>query len=408
MRLGALNVNRIKDENGIAFLWEISFILCMFTNFSYPHTTISTIFLLSFCVFTFIAFMSKGGFIPKISPLLVFYFLFIVYSYLNIVTGHSINTSNSYNMISTMFIGLTFFGCVLFFFSSLSLVKIKNIMVNTAIISSIVMLVINYNVTKTIIIRGSGTINPNSLAVIDALMICWIVCDGHFFENKKSNIAKILFFILFCLSSGTRKAIIAVSIGIIISILIRNPKRIVRNLLIVFLLLIVGFYILMEIPLFYDLIGYRLNTLFTLLQGGEGEDSEVTRMHFIEKGLDYYHQSPIWGNGVNCFKEISSITYKTYSHNNYVELLFSTGIIGTAIYYCMYLYILINAFREYFYRKTKNIELGICMTIAILFNDIAAVSYYSRETFALIAICWCLVSSERNESKSDPKKQMIV
>ena len=76
--------------------------------------------------------------------------------------------------------------------------------------------------------------------------------------------------------------------------------------------------------------------------------------------------------------------WATYSHNNYVEILSSYGIIGILLYYY---YIIKTVIKGYRYKKySKNIKLFIILLITYLIMDIGSVSYYMRMYFITVSV----------------------
>ena len=124
---------------------------------------------------------------------------------------------------------------------------------------------------------------------------------------------------------------------------------IVRGLVAVALLVLVG-YLVINVPLLYNAIGYRF----------EGFIDGVTG-----KGA--------FGYGVDSFKSIS--IYGTYSHNNYAELLCDVGFIGAAIYYFYVVVILRES------RRTKSCgakkTFWLLLLVCMLVFEYGAVSYSS-------------------------------
>ena len=72
------------------------------------------------------------------------------------------------------------------------------------------------------------------------------------------------------------------------------------------------------------------------------------RLALVDIGWDLFYQSPITGVGVNNPSVLTYFLYgkeNYYLHNNYIELLAGTGIIGLLAYYSMYVYIAYNLIR---------------------------------------------------------------
>jgi O-antigen ligase len=110
-----------------------------------------------------------------------------------------------------------------------------------------------------------------------------------------------------------------------------------------------------------------------------GEDSSYSeRIWLIEKGYQIWKESPLFGAGFGQFAVISG--FDAYSHNNYIELLVSGGIVAMFLYYILYLLIIYYAFKY----KRNELFYAALMVITLLFIDIAAVSFLGRSTMLFI------------------------
>jgi O-antigen ligase len=74
------------------------------------------------------------------------------------------------------------------------------------------------------------------------------------------------------------------------------------------------------------------------------ERSAEGRLMMIERGLELWQTSPLWGIGNEGFRVMSG--FFTYSHNNYIELLTNYGIIGIILYYSLLIFVLIASLRR--------------------------------------------------------------
>ena len=110
---------------------------------------------------------------------------------------------------------------------------------------------------------------------------------------------------------------------------------------------------------------------------GQGVEngSTLLRFYMIQFGLSNFLDSPIFGYGLNSYSILfgNQTGWYVYSHNNYIEILVSGGIIGFVIYYSIYF----NLFRE-----IKLNDLSGRFVFSILFLDLiletANVSYYDK------------------------------
>ena len=155
----------------------------------------------------------------------------------------------------------------------------------------------------------------------------------------------------------------------------KNMGKFVRRLIVMACICAVVIFLLMKVEVLYDAIGNRLESLYLQWIQGEGVDnSATTRERMIAIGMDMFQRAPIFGSGHNTFKFYSG--YNTYSHNNYVELLVSVGVVGLLLYYLPLLYFTFQAMKLW----RKGVPGAIVPLIILLtqfLNDVGQVSYYA-------------------------------
>ena len=170
----------------------------------------------------------------------------------------------------------------------------------------------------------------------------------YYEKNKlKRSIAGIIMImnIATILLSGARKIIVACMVYIIILYLCKKDKkgrrRIIRNAIIVSFILLTVWYLMMNVPILYEIVGNRMETLIEQLFGNavmiKGSSSYL-RDEYRKLAISGWLRSPIWGHGYDSFRFYNSIVtgHNAYSHNNFTELLYNVGIIGFIAYYSEY------------------------------------------------------------------------
>lgn len=186
--------------------------------------------------------------------------------------------------------------------------------------------------------------NSNILATLlmnSALYAIWLLVYS---ENK--IIPKIALTMCLVVSyygmflSGGRKFIIIPAIFLYILLLFKKDSHGRKHLVKYTGVVIAVYYLIMNVPAFYAVIGERMESLFSFIHTGHsisGKSAEI-RATMIEIGFNRWLDSPIWGYGFDSFKHYNRLMtgHFYYSHNNYIELLYDLGIIGFAIYYWFY------------------------------------------------------------------------
>ena len=174
---------------------------------------------------------------------------------------------------------------------------------------------------------GGGYANPYGMVFGNAALSAayYMILKG-----KKKHVFSIILFTFFALSSASRKAMLMVVVGIIAMVVMHYGwRRIYWTVLVAAALMLLLPYVL-QLPYFGE-IGER----FANLLSGKQDGSDVERVRMMEYGWELFKEKPIQGYGLANFKRL--YYYITYSHNNYIELLVSGGVVALVLYYLMHL-----------------------------------------------------------------------
>lgn len=124
------------------------------------------------------------------------------------------------------------------------------------------------------------------------------------------------------------------------------------------------------------------------------DDSTYDRSRLLLIGLGLIIESPLWGYGLNQFATITGIGY--YSHNNFIELMVSAGLIGLL----SYVWVVYGA--VFSLLKNKKILLGFSVLYLLLALDFTGVTYGDRGS--QIIVCTILLSSFISKVKKNEEK----
>ena len=200
--------------------------------------------------------------------------------------------------------------------------------------------------------------------------------------------------------TGTKKGLIVAVIGIFIIILktSKNPVKLLRNMFILLLLVCVGWYVIMNVDIFYNAVGKRIVSAILQLNGEGLDKSTRDRALLIGWGLETFYEHPLFGVGIDAFRFANANLIHYYAHNNYIELLADLGILGTIIYYyLLFKESIIGLFTKY--RAGSYTILAFSIMISLLVGDFSSVSY-SPETLQLyLAVSFGILTLERGKIK---------
>lgn len=378
--------------------WDYSFLLWFFTDSCFNHTIIGIVGQAIFLLFSMKEMIANKKIAPSFTC--VAFALFCFTCWYNIKSGNALSVGTASFMLNVLLRNLVFIYFLYIYLSSRNINVIVDLFIKTCIVSSVVIIAYNFLLTGSIVMRDiEGSINGNFQAVNNAIAIGLIYATDNK-ENKYWIYKSILLFV-FCILAGTRKAIIVMAIMIGCQILMRHPRKIVSNLIKLGFAGGVLLFLMFKVDFIYDIIGNRFEGIVGFMNDtGDVDASTETRSQFIELGMSYFTYSPWYGYGIDCFREIKG-AHETYSHNNYVEILFGVGIPGIITYYSMYFFPLVKGIKNWIIQNNTNVILGVTMCIGCLFADYGMVSYFDRSTYLKIIMIVLFVNcSSSNEQQN--------
>ena len=207
--------------------------------------------------------------------------------------------------------------------------------------------------------------------------------------------------------SGGRKFIIIPAMFLYILLFFkrdsRGRKHLVKYTGVVIAIVIAVYYLIMNVPAFYAVIGERMESLFSFIRTGHsisGKSAEI-RATMIEIGFNKWMDSPIWGYGFDSFKYYNRLMtgHFYYSHNNYIELLYDLGIIGFAIYYWFYWKLFYVAWKgkNSYTPEIRAFVIGIVFSMLVF--EYGAVNYTVTSTQIMLFFAYTLLKEPRYERR---------
>jgi O-antigen ligase len=284
------------------------------------------------------------------------------------------------------------------------LYKVVRAFIISGVISSIYILLIS---DLTRITRfGSELGNVNDIGMIIGISSIFSI-NEYVRCKKKVHILYLLPMLIVILLTGSRKAIFFVVTATLFIIYGKNNNRLkskIKFLIWGTIILIVTMYVVIKIPIFYEIIGKRLEGIFALITGkGKVDNSVNTRLQMIEYGFELFKTRPILGYGANNYKVLYGMSYgmERYAHNNFIELIVNVGINGAFIYYLSNYMVLRDLYK--YQKKNKNCDLiypFMAIIITYFLLGISLVYYDSKHYSFLLAIASiipCVYSLEYRE-----------
>lgn len=239
---------------------------------------------------------------------------------------------------------------------------------------------------------GAGVLTLGNIAAISSV-ICFY---RLFFEKKYKRLYKFLLVIYFILIilTGTRKALFLPFIVITLFFYLKSKGS--KKLALTILSILIAFFVffaVLKIPTLYNLIGVRIEGLIAGFSGegkGVADASTLTRLAFIAYGIELIYDRPLLGYGPDSFIYLYGQSHPgawiAYSHNNFIEIAVSIGIIGLIIYYWIYYKILYTLWRLYKKYNTPQYLILFSLLIGIIIIHYGWVAFYSMPNNLILTL----------------------
>ena len=230
---------------------------------------------------------------------------------------------------------------------------------------------------------GRGTIdehwNANAIGMELTFNVFFIF---YLFQNNYVKVKAMRLYLLSCsllfifviLMTGSRKAFFLLLLPILLYYMIEGKKKSALNKIVMIITgLFLTYFIIMSIDPVYNVLGVRLERLFASL-GGSIEDGSISSRRALRvMGLRWFEERPLFGYGMNTFEPMcgQATGRYWYSHNNYIEIMVGTGLLGLITYYSFYIWILVKSVKK----RYSEYAVGIALLLPILLNEVGLVSY---------------------------------
>lgn len=233
-------------------------------------------------------------------------------------------------------------------------------------------------------VRVGGLIgNENTFGMVFSRAA--LVSYAYLISKKKMfYMIPIAFFTFFAFSSGSRKAILLIVLGIVAVSIFQFGFRNVWKLLLSLGAITLALYFVLKLPFMSASAGRLFDSL-----DGVKDASQLVRERMIQDGWNLFKNRPILGYGISNF----AVFYGTYSHNNIIEILVSLGSVGFILYYSIH----IRAGIQILLVLKRKMDWRFVVLLTLLGINTgfgwAMVQFYSRDIWVFMAVA--LASTER-------------
>lgn len=222
--------------------------------------------------------------------------------------------------------------------------------------------------------------HPNTLGYLCA--ICIVLWFYKYFSSskKKRYFIPIVALFVVMLFTKSRLSIVVMAVGVMTIWLLSANGAVKRMATVIAVLLcaVLGIWGLFNIPVLYDLVGFRFAGM--LGSATSVDASTATREEMIRVALSLFEQNILTGVGfanyaIYYFYDFSGHAL-TYAHSNYAELLADLGLPGAVSYYAIPVWTLITLIRTVKSSPDRNTHiLYISLLAVLLVADYSSISY---------------------------------
>ena len=342
--------------------------------------------------FMFFALTFINAYINK-RKLTIFFVWAIIFGTYCILTGLWTNYPAPYRSLAIVMVRITLTLC----FTSLYVSDEKKahtllygFLIGALVLAVRIMIYTPLDDFGTVRLGKAIGLNVNSVGA--SMLWGAIIC---LYLSHKNRLLLILFLFLsiFAFLTGSKKVFFLFFLVIAVFFLdkIDKPEKIIYLVPLILAIYLI-YYASFNNAYLYNIIGHRIEIFFQVMADPDNANergSTYVRMDLINIGLDVFLQKPITGHGLGSFQALNK--YHTYAHNNYVELLACTGIIGTVLYYIMSVSLMIKttAIRM---AKDKRITIFLLFMLVQLIQDVGAVRFYGELNAITLAVTYSMVS----------------
>lgn len=240
---------------------------------------------------------------------------------------------------------------------------------------------------------GTTVNNRNVVAETEVIgaVICLVLAMSG--KQKIYYLPYAIFTVMIMLASSRRSILILIGISAVIIFINSTFKNVLVNAIVIIALAFGIYWAMMNVPALYNAGGRMLETAINhFIYGDEADGSISKREYYIAAGLELFKSKPFLGYGTSSFVLLVGQHFgkNHYSHNNYVEMLVSYGLVGTLIYYFIHIYILIKSLSGMLKKETYKV-LATCMIVTLMVAHIGTVGYYSKQEHLFLVIAFLML-----------------
>ena len=213
-------------------------------------------------------------------------------------------------------------------------------------------------------------------------------------DRRAVNMAIFVFIYLCGLLTAVRKCLIIPAIFAIVYLFLKNRKSAIKLIFAMAVLSFVGMIAYDFIIERFPSMSYRMQSLVTDVTSDAKAsiygNSYAERKWLREYAVEVFNTHPVFGVGIGQFRFYAArYGMDLFAHNNFLELLANTGIIGFLIYYSNYLFLIRKSLRNIKSEEDSAVSGGIfCLSfiVALLVMEYGQVTYYQPYAMLILVL----------------------
>lgn len=144
------------------------------------------------------------------------------------------------------------------------------------------------------------------------------------------------------------------------------------------------------------------------------DDSTIQRLSFYQTSISLFNENPFFGNGLGSWKYKSlqddntdnkKILVPYYTHNDFLQTLMETGLIGLLIYLIFFLLLIRNIIS---FRDHKALAPMIIVIVIVIYNSLINFPIHRTQEYIPFIICCSFIFSKRVFTIKDKKSNLLT
>ena len=188
---------------------------------------------------------------------------------------------------------------------------------------------------------GGELTNVNTISMLAAFSVVIGIYQLIFNRTSKLKSLFCIVVVIFCfimsMAAGSKKSLLIIFVSFVAMYFYnalgsKAYLKQFRNLLLVIGGIAAVVLLVTKLPIFSGIV-MRYESFFSFMNGGKGGVSDIDRMNLLSRGMEVWWDHPLFGAGTYASRYYLGV----YAHNNFVELLVNSGLVGLIVFYAVYL-----------------------------------------------------------------------